>query len=248
MKKRIFAISVMFVLAMTVLTGCVSIVFPENTIIIGKGEVQNYTYDVGIYNKVSLDGNFELIYKSGEYAPVIIEMQENLHEYVDASVQDGRLIVKSDVNLRIGNNKSPRVTITVPDLKEVSIFGAAIFENADLITGDGEEFILEIFGAGTVDVAVEVENLQINISGAGDITLNGSADNTRVSISGAGTLSALELQTREAEFTMSGAGDASISCSDNLKVRISGVGTLSYRGDPVVERNISGVGTINKVN
>ena len=84
------------------------------------------------------------------------------------------------------------------------------------------------------------------MSGAGLVNLVGEVEKLKVSISGLGEYQGKNLETREAEVIISGAGKAEAAVSDLLEVRISGAGSVDYWGNPRVEESISGLGNVNK--
>jgi hypothetical protein len=74
----------------------------------------------------------------------------------------------------------------------------------------------------------------------------GRVTSQHVSIPGSGTYLGPQLASREAEVTLAGSGTAVVRVSDRLHAEIGGTGTVQYIGTPVVERNITGVGTITQ--
>jgi hypothetical protein len=66
-------------------------------------------------------------------------------------------------------------------------------------------------------------------------------------MTGASELTAGSLQTKTAEISTTGAGDAEIAVADTLKVAITGAGKVSYSGNPpTIEKHITGAGSIRK--
>ena len=64
-------------------------------------------------------------------------------------------------------------------------------------------------------------------------------------MTGASELAADSLQTKTAEISTTGAGDAEIAVAETLKVVITGAGKVTYSGNPAtIEKHISGAGSI----
>src|SRR6266536_513998 len=58
-------------------------------------------------------------------------------------------------------------------------------------------------------------------------------------------LKAAALQTKTAEISIQGAGDAEVAVAEKLKVAIAGAGKVTYSGNPpTIEKHISGAGSI----
>jgi hypothetical protein len=106
---------------------------------------------------------------------------------------------------------------------------------------------LSASSAGDIKIEVKSKDLDVDISSSGDITLRGEADMLRADLSSAGDLNAYELQTREANISVSSAGDASINVSERINARASSAGDINYRGDPkYVDAHSSSAGGIHK--
>jgi hypothetical protein len=82
-------------------------------------------------------------------------------------------------------------------------------------------------------------------TGASRISLDGSIDQLLVDMTGASDLKAGALQTKTAEISIQGAGDAEVAVAEKLKVAIAGAGKVTYSGNPpTIEKHISGAGSI----
>ncbi|MCL1917373.1 MAG: DUF2807 domain-containing protein [Peptococcaceae bacterium] len=253
---------VLLVLMAGSLSGCVSVNLGSGGEEAGQGDMLKRSYDVGSFSSVEIkdmnfrgvtigsnisyqEVGFELIYKNGREHKVEVEMQENLFEYIQVSVQEDRLILESSRNIRAGAGKRPKLYITTPEFNGVIIHGVISFKDADKI--EGKKFDIVVSGVCDMDLDVNVENMKAKVSGAGSIKLQGSARSANIDLSGAGEIDALKLDTVDTEVRISGAGDCGISCSGSLRVYLSGVGSLKYKGSPEITKNVSGVGSIRQV-
>ena len=82
-------------------------------------------------------------------------------------------------------------------------------------------------------------------TGASRVSLDGNIDQLLADVTGASDLKAGALQTKTAEISIQGAGDAEVAVAEKLKVAIAGAGKVSYSGDPpTIEKHISGVGSL----
>lgn len=245
MMKKIFAICVLTVFITSALTGCAVVNISNERVILGKGEVISRSFEVGRYSEVEVKGDFEIVYRNDTSDKITVEMQENLFDYFSASVTGEKLIIDTSAKLRTKNDNYPKITITAPELSKFVLKGATVIKDSDTIKADELSIIMS--GACEIDTRIEVKSVNVDLSGAGNMKLKGVADSAQINMSGAGSLNALELETVNANVTISGAGGGSINCSGKLKVTISGVGSLKYKGNPALDKNISGVGSVNKV-
>ena len=87
----------------------------------------------------------------------------------------------------------------------------------------------------------------LETTGASNVVLDGAVDELVANMTGASDLRAESLQTKIAELSVTGAGDARVAVSDTLKVSITGAGKVEYIGNPAhIEREITGAGSIRK--
>jgi hypothetical protein len=94
---------------------------------------------------------------------------------------------------------------------------------------------------------VNAKNIDIDISSSGDITLKGETDMLRADLSSAGDLNAYELRSKEADISVSSAGDADVYVTDRITARASSAGDVNYKGDPkYVDSHSSSAGGIHK--
>jgi hypothetical protein len=69
----------------------------------------------------------------------------------------------------------------------------------------------------------------------------------RADLSSAGDLKAYDLQTREADISVSSAGDADVNVSEKITARASSAGDINYKGDPkYVDVHSSSAGGIHR--
>ena len=131
------------------------------------------------------------------------------------------------------------------EVKSVSTTSAGDVYGESQINGDKLE--LSASSAGDIKLDVKVNKVDIDISSSGDITLTGDTDMLRADLSSAGDLKAYDLKTREADISVSSAGDADVNVSEKITARASSAGDINYKGDPkYVDVHSSSAGGIHR--
>jgi hypothetical protein len=187
----------------------------------GNGHMITQERKLDPFINVDAGGAFRIEWHSGPPA-VSVTIDENLVQYVEMEVRDRVLYVRTTRNIR--PRHSIKLVLTSNVLEGASFSGASQLTAHHLT---GPKFYLET-------------------SGASKATLDGAVDELIASITGAGDLRAESLQTKTAQISVTGAGDARIAVSDDLKVSITGAGKVEYIGDPHIRREITGAGSIRK--
>jgi len=249
MKKNLKSAICIFLIAAFIVfcfSGCIVVSLSEPGGINARGNQETYEIKVGSFNAIRTEGSFDIHYYAAPSDTVTLLVQPNVREYIIIEVVNNELVIRTTRRISFGSGRTPVLTVSTPVLNRVSIQGAGDFTAHDKITADSLEFI--ITGAGNGKAELDVNRLSIEISGAGDLNLSGRANSANFAVSGAGDVKALELQTIDSTIRLSGAGDISISCSENLNINASGAGSIRYRGSPRINQNTSGPISIRQVN
>jgi hypothetical protein len=189
----------------------------------GSGDLESRQLAFESFDEIVLDGAADLYIRIGDRQEVEFTLDDNLFENLEAEVRGDALHLDWKENCH--PSKGCRVDIVVPELRAMTINGAGDVEITDF---QGEEFNYQLNGAGDLDIAGRVDELNIHLSGAGKIQ-------------------ARKLIAADVDVTVSGAGSATVTAEDRLEGVVSGVGNIVYYGDPVHERTrVTGIGKIKK--
>jgi hypothetical protein len=158
------------------------------------------------------------------------------------------------------------VRISLPDLRELSISGAARAK----VTGfsSPNDFALYLSGASHIDFSdMSVGNMKwdlsgasridghlkaagsfdLHTSGASRVELKGSATSLDVNASGASIMELGDFFVRDARIRLSGASRGSISLDGKLDVNLDGASHFEFKGNATPgETRISGASTLRK--
>jgi len=209
----------------------------------GHGHVVTKERNVDSFTGIKVSSGIDVYLKQGNNITVTVEADENLHEYILTEVRNGVLNVYSEYNIRDAEKK--RVYVTMKEIKSIKTTSAGDVFGENQINADRLE--LSASSAGDIKLEVKVENLDIDISSSGDITLRGETDMLRADLSSAGDLNAYDLRSREADISVSSAGDADVYVSERMTARASSAGDINYKGDPRnVDAHASSAGGIHK--
>lgn len=210
----------------------------------GSGTVMTETRDVQGFNQVNFEGLGTVLINQGDRESLEIEAEDNITPQIRTKVEDQTL--KIDFRTMTLHPTQPIILrLTVKDLKALDLSGSANVQISNLNTKQ-LELTFDGSGAGKIE-GLRADDLKTTVSGAGKINAAGSATTQEVHITGAGEYLAGDLQSKDANVDVTGAGKATVRVSDDLNVQISGAGSVGYYGNPRVTQNISGVGAVTKL-
>jgi len=219
-------------------SGCTSTTMQ---IVIPEGSVISRTYQTEDFSAVDIHGGvWEVVFRQSENYSATVEINENLLDHFSLSVQRGLLTASFDIGIGFDENISSvsRIYVYAPYIESLSLSGTITAIDWDTI--HAQNFAIDSGGVVNIDIMLEVENIAIDVRGVANIELSGRADTADISMTGSGSLLAFDLQTRDTQINVSGAGTANIAVSENLYATANGTSRILYRGNPTVIQNISG--------
>ena len=187
----------------------------------GNGHIETQDRTVDAFSEIDAGGAFEIEWQNGSPA-LRITTDENLLSYIDSDVSGDTLYLRTHDH--IWPTHGIKVIISSPTRTAARIRGAVKLTVKQI---SGSTFALEA-------------------SGASNVSLDGNIDHLLADMTGASELEASGLQTKTAEISTTGAGDAEVAVSETLKVAITGAGKVSYSGNPTVEKHITGAGSVHR--
>jgi len=209
----------------------------------GNGNVVRKDRALSGFDGVKVSSGIDVYLSQGDKESVTVEADENLHEYILTEVKDGILRVYSD-NINIRHAEMERVYVTIKDVRSLRTTSAGdIIGETPIKCGDIE---LNSSSAGNIKLELYAKKVNLDISSAGDIKLNGEGEFLRADLSSAGDLNAYDFKVKEADVSVSSAGNADINTSEKLTARASSAGDINYKGNPrYVDAHSSSAGGIH---
>lgn len=209
----------------------------------GDNNVVKKERKAGNFSGIRVSTGIDVFLKQGDNEVITVEADENLHEYIITEVKGDILHVYTDANIRDASRK--RVYVTMKDINSVKTTSAGDVIGETPIKTDRLE--LSASSAGDIKLEVFAKEVGINISSSGDITVSGKADILEADLSSAGDLNAYDLEVREADVSVSSAGDADVNVSEKITARASSAGDINYKGNPkYIDAHSSSAGGIHR--
>lgn len=218
----------------TLFTAC------DEECISGSGTVVSQELNVPPFQSLALLGSAEVIIREGNTQLVEVEGQQNIINLINTDVRGGHWDIFTEGCVR--NSRGLTYYITVPNLELIGLSGSGNISTENTLNSD--ELSLVLSGSGRIDVRAECSEIISNITGSGVIRIAGTAEDAQVMISGSGGYQGFELETETTRVNISGSGDADVTVSELLQAIITGSGNVIYRGNPTVDTNITGSGTV----
>lgn len=179
----------------------------------------------------------------GDKAVLRITGDEDALDDVKVRMRGDMLEIRSENDHQ--HKKDVSITITVPDLKELSLGGVVDITTPSQISFD--DLKIDIGGVANLDLKVKSKVFKLDASGvlSGDIV--GETTELKMDISGVGKLDASAFKSTNCEVSVSGVAKASVYAVENLDASVSGMGKINYVGRPAINKSCSGFGGISRL-
>lgn len=209
----------------------------------GSGTIIEENRDVSNFNGISLSNSGNVTITVGETEALTVRTDDNIMSDIITEVRGNTLVLTTRPNSAI-NPTTLEYDITVTTLESLVVTGSG-----DVIAPEieGDAFNIEISGSGDVDIAkLDVDSLTVGMSGSGEVNIaDGETDLQTVSMSGSGDYNALNFESNTSSVSITGSGSAQVNADDELTARLSGSGDLRYTGEPTVDSNVTGSGSVS---
>ncbi|MEO9967084.1 MAG: head GIN domain-containing protein [Reichenbachiella sp.] len=187
------------------------------------------TRNLSDFDEIKVSESINVRMKKGASNVAKIETRGVDTENVETKVEGSTLYIR----MKRGNYFSKNVDIDLTysdDLSAVSVSSSASIIGSDEIAA--ERFEIKASSSGRVDLIINVRKLDVRISSSADVILEGKAKYQDIDISSSGDLSAFDMDSEEADISVSSSGKAEVTVHGLLDGRASSSGKIYYRGSP----------------
>ncbi|MDD5339351.1 MAG: DUF2807 domain-containing protein [Dehalococcoidales bacterium] len=199
------------------------------------------------FSKIEISNTFDFkIMQSNDFS-VKLDTDEGFMKNVDIHQDGDKLKVHHSHHISwMFRHTRPRITITMPVIKELRLTGAVQGEVIGFKSK--EDFSLEMDGASRVLIDLQAVKTDIRVRGACTVEAKGSAQNLIVDVNGACTLELEDFAVKEAAIRLNGASNCKAQVNGRLDARLGGVSNLGLKGEPTIgDIRTTGMAKLSKI-
>ena len=200
----------------------------------GNGNVQTQERPISTFDKIEINGVFNVFLSQGDKEQVKVETDENLQSLIVSSVTNNVLSVTMRDSASIGKMKKINIYISVVHLSSITTNGVGKLKCTSPIKVSA--LSLDCKGVGLTELNVEGDKLSVNSETVGELKLSGTMKETSIKHSGLGLINAFGLLNEKLNLDVDGIGAAEVYASKDLTITSNGVGGVRYKGNPAVKR------------
>ncbi|HET9713791.1 MAG TPA: head GIN domain-containing protein [Pyrinomonadaceae bacterium] len=188
----------------------------------GSGKRVVEKRQIPAFTSIETNGAFTIAITCQKEPSLEVEGDDNVLQLVSTEVKNNVLHLKSSKGY--STSEPVKFRITVPNLEG-----------------------LTVSGAGKVDIKeMKSDTFAIDSEGAPYITVAGDTKILKVDSNGAGKIDTYNLRASKGTVECNGATIVDLFVADELDVKVNGPSTVTYKGDPVVNKNINGPGRVER--
>lgn len=197
----------------------------------GNGILKKETRKVESFTGISSSGSWDVMVAYGNSTDVVIEGDENLLEYIETVVENGKLYIRGKKYGNIRSKNRITVYVTATQLQHISLSGSGDIIGKGEFKNDGTTNVM-VSGSGNIQFEFDKFNeIDASVSGSGGIKMKGTAKEIEARISGSGNIDCKEVISDDATARISGSGNIKVHATTSIDVHISGSGNVHYYGN-----------------
>jgi hypothetical protein len=213
----------------------------------GDGNIVTQSRQVGNFVGIDAGGATNVEITQDSAYSIKIEVDNNLQEYIEVSVENGILYVRQRDNTSINPSRDIKVYVSAPLFNKLFASGASSIITKSRISSD-DKIKLDASGASKIEVDMKVPQVDADLSGASFVSVKGETKIIYIGCSGSSEVKAFDLLAESADVDLSGASHAEVYASVKLDAKASGASDIRYKGNAAVTSDVSGAGSIEKEN
>lgn len=242
MKKNLILLSLIFA-TILFFAGCENSLI--NRYVEPEGEIKSIERKFEDFDKIEAHGGFEIEVTVNSDEKVIVETNENIHQYIIITKVGNKLVIEPERNVEFANRTKILIKVFVKKVSSVTASGATKINITNTINSD--KLSISLSGASIFTSNCKLTTLTTDISGASILNLQGSASQYSLVSSGASISNGYDFIIDNFACDISGASFVNHTINKTLNVKASGASILSYRGEGVIKSSqLSGMSIINK--
>jgi hypothetical protein len=211
----------------------------------GSGKLVTENRNVSNFTAVSTAASIDVMVEQGEQFKVEVTADDNLIQFVKASVEAGTLKLSID-GVTSFNSSDVKVYVVMPKVTALSSTSSSSIESKGLLTST-EAISLRANSSGSINVQLSAPRVIADASSSADIDATGTTQAVQAEASSSGSINFKGLKAENVTATASSSADIDVFCSVQLKAQANSSGSVNYTGGVTnVSVEESSSGTISK--
>ena len=215
----------------------------------GNGQMKKETREVSNYTSLATQGSMDVTIAYGNSNSIVVQADENLLPYIETSVENGKLTIKSKKGVNLKSTSKMLVSVSMTKINSLQQSGSGNIDGSGAFTSDGKTDI-GVSGSGNLKLDFDsFKDLDLSVAGSGNVDLKSGNTNTlSAKISGSGNIDCSTVSSKDVDAKISGSGNIKVYASNSIDAKISGSGNVFYKGSAQnISSKVVGSGKVMKM-
>ena len=215
----------------------------------GNGQIKKEVRELSNFTSLSSQGSMNVEITYGNSNSVTVEADENLLPYIETTVENGKLSIKSKKNVNLKSSSKMNVYVSMTKINSLQLSGSGNISGSGAFTNNAKTD-MAVSGSGNITLTFDIfKDLDLSIAGSGNINLKGKETNTiSAHISGSGDIDCSDISSSDVDAKISGSGNVKVYASNSIDAKISGSGNVFYKGNATkINSKVAGSGKVLKM-
>lgn len=213
--------------------------------VVGNGKRVTEPRDVPAFSALEVHSAIEVVATRGARS-VSLTTDENVAQYVETFVTDGRLVVRLRPGIDVVGFASVKLEVSNDRFEGVSASGAS---TVTVPVTAVAKLPITASGASTIVLSgIDSPSVTVGASGASTVKLEGRSGALDVNVTGSSTVRARPLEAKAVTLSVDGASLVDVTATDSATGHASGASTVELSGGGTFDVSSSGASTVRRTN
>ncbi|RKS25529.1 putative autotransporter adhesin-like protein [Flavobacterium endophyticum] len=203
--------------------------FTTGKSVTGSGNITTETRNVGEFKGISVNNALEVELEQSDSFGVTVEADDNLQQYITTRVENGILIIETDVN-NFKNVEAKRIKVKMPIISSLEASSASSIKSVNTLKT--EKLLADASSAAEINIDVEADDLICNSSSASSVNVKGKALKFKTESSSGSDIEAQGLLANDITAEASSGSTISLHPILTLNADASSGGSITYNTVP----------------
>jgi len=222
-----FKSTIVFTLSLFLITSCAS---EKDNGVKGEGSVVSIVKSVESFNRLKIEGVFNVFLNQDETEKVRIEAEQNILDLIQVHNDGKTLIIDYDTKGAVNKSENVNLYITIEDLKELDLEIVGNVKTKNSL--DLSKFLLTNNSVGDIDFSLLSKKFTVINNSVGDLNLFGLVDKFTLDNNSVGNVNAYPLTAEKVIIENNSVGNIKVNATYSIDIENNGIGNITYNGNP----------------
>lgn len=227
-----FKSTIVFTLSLFMFISCSS---DEDTGIKGEGSVVSVVKSVESFNRLKIEGVFNVYLNQDKTEKIRIEAEQNIIDLIKVQNDGKTLTIDYDSKHSINKSEDVDLYITIADLKELDLEIVGNVKTNNSL--DLAKFLLTNNSVGNVDFSLLSKKFTVINNSVGNVNLFGLVEKFTLNNNSVGNVDAFPLTAEKVIVENNSVGNIDVTATYSVEIENNGIGNITFQGNPE-KRNI----------